>query len=565
MAISSLGIGSGVLTADILDQLREADEANVITPLKDKLTLSNQKEDAASLLSSLMTTLKSSTSSLSNDTLYLGRSVSGNTDALTVKAESGSDVQAFNITDIDKAEKDVWNSQTLGAKSTAIDNLGTGTLTVTIDGEDYAIEYAAGDSLNEIRDSINDIAGEKMTASVLEVGPDSYQLMITADNVNQAITFSDSNTPVAQVDTVTTADDTLEDGDTFSLTINGQTFEYTADVTGGDTIDDVNNELAALAAAYDFGSGAGNDFTFSTSADGVMTITAQNAGTAFTSSTAVVTDPSGTATTSSVATTENVIGDEASSLSTILSLNNIQPAEAATFKYNGIEITRSSNEISDLINGVTLTLNQNQTAEDSANISINQNDTAVSSEMSIFVNSYNSLISNLEDMTNSDRETGAVGIFNGDNFVKSIARELKNLVFSVNSEGNSLVDYGIEVDRNGVMSLDTAVLNEKIASDPQAMEKFFSGDSETEGIFTKLNNKLDDYTGFNKLLSSFSDRLSDEKERIAEQYDKRKASLDAQYEILTKKFTAYDAIISRINAQFESLKQMIDAQANAQN
>lgn len=445
--VNSLGIGSGVLTSDLIDQLREADESTIIKPIEDKMTLDNQKEDAYDLLESLMTTFKSSSSALDGDNLYLSRGVTGNTDAVSVTADSGSNVQAFSITDVDKAEVDVWNSTSLTEKSTPITNLGAGTLSISLNGEDFDIDYTEDSSLNDIRDSINEVAGENMTASVLQVGEDSYELVITAKETNQAITFSDSN---------------------------------------------------------------------------------------------VEADP------------------EATSLATALSLTNIQPAEAATFKYNGIDISRDTNDISDLIIGVTINLNENQEAGDIASIDISQNDTAISSEMSLFVNNYNSLITNLQDMTRSDRETGSVGIFNGDSFVKSISREITSLVTQVDAKGNSLMDYGIDIDRDGVMSLDSSVFADKLATDPEGMELFFSGDSETDGIFTKLDSKMQEYVGYDKLLSGFSDQLEERKASNIENYDKQKAALDSRYEILTQKFIAYDAMIAQLEAEFSSMQMMID-------
>ncbi len=449
--INSLGIGSGVLTSDLLDKLREADEAVIIKPLESKITLANQKEDAYELLSSLMTTFKSSASALDGDNLYLSRAVTGNTDAVTVTAESGSNVQDFSITNVDKAQADVWRSGSLGEKSTPIVDLGSGTLTISINGEDFAIEYDDESSLNDIRDSINETANESVTASVLQVGEDSYELVLTAKETNQAITFTDTNS----------------DSDSLINTLS-------------------------------------------------------------------LNDP----------------------------LNNIQQAKAATFEFNGIEITRDSNEISDLIVGVTINLNQNQEAEESASISISQNSTSISTEISLFVNNYNSLITNLQDMTRSDRESGSVGIFNGDSFVKSIAREITSLVTQMDENRDSLIDYGIEIDRDGVMSLNNDMFATQYATDPEGMELFFSGDSETDGIFTKLNSKMDEYTGYDQLMSSFSDQLESAKDNLVAQYDKQTASLDSRYEILQKKFIAYDAIISRINAQFSSLQMMIDAEAN---
>jgi len=447
--INSLGIGSGVLTADIIDKLREADNARILKPLEDKIALDVQKEDAYSMLDSLMSTFQSSTSSLDGDNLYLSRAVTGNTDAVTVKADAGSNVQDFTITNISKAEADVWNSVAQTTSDKAIAKLGEGTMTFTIDGNDYAIDYTSADTLDSIKDAINEIAGEKMTASVLQTGSANYELILTAKDTNKAITFTDSNT-------------------------NG----------------DAN----------------------------------------------------------------------ATSLKDALDLDNVQVAKEATFNYNGVTITRDTNEITDLIVGVSITLNENQDVTDSASIKIEQNSTSISSEMALFVNGYNSLMTNLNDMTSSNREAGAVGIFNDDSFVKSIGREITKMITSVDSNGNSLVDYGISIDRHGVMSLDNDAFAKKFVNDPKGMELFFSGNSETDGIFTKLDEKMTEYTGYNKLLSNFSDQLKSNQTSVQDQYDKQKASLDSRYEILTKRFIAYDAIISRLNAKFSSMESMIKAQ-----
>lgn len=549
--ISSLGIGSKVLTSDVIDQLRAVDESTIIKPLENKITLANQKEDAYKLLSSLMTTFKTSAYTLDGDNLYLARSVTGNTDALTVTAAAGADVQSFNITNINKAEKDVWNSAVI-ADTTVAFQTAAGTLDIGVGIDTFTINYTAASTLDEIRDSINNTAGAKMTASILEVGANQFELVITADNVNESITFNDSNTAVKQLDTVTIANPVAL-GDTFTWSdgTNSITLSDGAGLTSGDSTITAGGKIAAAINADPTLSTL---YTATDNLDGTFSIEAKTAGTAFTG---VL---SGSLISSEVVTTPN-----AESLSSALNLNNIQAAKAATFDYNGISITRSTNDISDLINGVTLTLNQNQAVTDSANIKIAQNSTSISSEMSIFVNSYNSLITNLQDMTKSSRATGAVGIFQGESFVKSISRELSALILQVDSSGKSLIDYGIDVDRYGAMSLDVDIFANKFVTDPKAMELFFSGNATTDGVFTKLNNKMSEYTGYKKLLSNFSDQLDDRKNALVSQYDKLKASLDSRYEIMTKRFIAYDAMISKINFQFSSLQMMINAEANKNN
>jgi hypothetical protein len=44
--MSSLGIGSGVLTADVIDKLKENEKTYTVDPIKKKLELADQKKEA---------------------------------------------------------------------------------------------------------------------------------------------------------------------------------------------------------------------------------------------------------------------------------------------------------------------------------------------------------------------------------------------------------------------------------------------------------------------------------------------------------------------------------------
>ena len=569
--INSLGIGSGVLTSDLIDQLREADDNVIIKPLESKIELANQKEDAYALLSSLMTNFQSSTTALNSDELYLNRAVNGSTDEVTVKASSGTNVQSFSITDVDRAEKDIWNSADIASHDEAIDGLGEGTLSLSIDGDDYNIEYTASSTLDSIKDSINEVANSVMTASVLQVGEDQYELILTAKDTNKAISFSDTT---LQLDTITLTND-IEAADTLSWGDGTNTVTLDQADGGLSIADDPTAVGVKMAAAINADENLKLLYK-ATAVDGGFTVESLIPGTVFTGTTS-----SSPAENSSQTTTSSA--DD--SLLNTLQLANIQPAEAATFKYNGINITRDSNQISDMIVGVTLTLNSNQVPSDSetdtpgiATINISQNSTSVSTEMSLLVSSYNSLMTNIDDMTNSDRETGATGIFNSESFVKTIKTDINRMMLQMDNNRVSLVDYGIDLDREGVMSFDANVFNTKFQADPAALELFFSGSyavsakdatstteavaakDEVEGIFTKLDAQMINYTGYKLLMDSFEDQLTSTKVSITDQYDKQKASLDSRYEIMTTKFIAYDAIISQLNNSFSVLESAIEAQ-----
>ena len=446
-SISSLGIGSGVLTSDIIDQLKEADTSRIVTPMEDKITKNNQKQDAQDLLNNLMKSLKTSASALSFDTVFDNKTIDINGNA-EVTVDAGATVESFTLETVALAKKDITS---MGALASNASNVATGAGTMSIGG--YTINYDATTTLEGLAQEITDVAGSTVSASILQTGTGAYSLVISSKST----------------------------GASEALTITDDTGLMNAD-------------LFDPAAGY----------------------------------------------------------------------LKVQNAIDSEFKYNGVTITRSTNEISDLIIGVEITLKEEG---DLSTVDIQQDTGPIVDEVQLFVDSYNTLMTNLTDMTAKDEQTGAEGIFNGSSFVKSISRELNRAITSL-VDTDSLLNYGIDIDRYGTMSFNSTTLEENLASDSDSVKLFFTGGTnasgnEVTGIFESINEKINSYTGYGELLSNFADELKSDGDTLSDSYAKAKASLETRYEIMTKRFIAYDGIISKLNSQFSSMQMMISAELNS--
>lgn len=192
-SISSLGLGSdGALSYDVIDQLRAVDEKAQITPIDTKLESNATKQKDLSILTTMAATLKSSTSSLSDEMSYLKRTSTVSNSAVSVSAASGSGIQDFSLHVTQLAKRDVYQSSGFASESTAL-GLASGTLTITVNGSDYEIDVDSTTTLTQLKEKINDTAGTKVTASVLNVGgTDPQKLVIKSDETGEenAISFS---------------------------------------------------------------------------------------------------------------------------------------------------------------------------------------------------------------------------------------------------------------------------------------------------------------------------------------------------------------------------------------
>lgn len=457
-AINSLGIGSGVLTADVIDKLKESERASTVTPIEDKITKANSKADSLDLVESLLTSFKSSAAALKNDGLYLEREVKGNNSGIEVIAEAGVSVQDFTLEVSKLAQKNIQQSGTFSTKGDLVASgaVGTETLDLSIGGTTYSIDYDNTTTLQDLSDAINEKAGSKVSASILQTGDAAYSLILSSKET-------------------------------------------------------------------------GSDQTISTATSGSLDAKLLSSGTLF----------------------------------------EAQAAQDAQFKYNGIDLTRSTNEITDITFGLSINLLQET---GSANIKITQNPEPIKTELESFVTSYNSLISQIKSLTGKDQVTGVEGVFNGDNTINSIARDISRSVLAVNNEGTSLVEYGIDIDRTGTMSLDKSTFDAKISNDPQGVQDFFSGKNVTDssgdinfqqGAFADIYDTINSYTKFNGFLDNIQAGVKTEIDNLSDRHARTLATLNDRYDILTKRFAAFDLVINKLNSQFASLQQQINAKSTS--
>lgn len=551
--INSLGIGSGVLTSDIIDKLKANDVANVITPIDNKITLQKQKSSALSLLSSLLTTFQTSASALNDGSIYQKRNTSGNTSSVSVTANTGVSVQSFSISNTQLALKNVKESGSFSATSNTISS-GTGIAKLSIGTASYDINYTATTTLDELKDSINNIAGASVKASTLQVGTNDYRLILTSaqTGATQTINISDS------------AGGTLNT----SLYASSKKIESQAFTASTDLIASTSGNLTVAMGTNNYVINYDTTTTLETLRDSINTAAGATIA-SIDSNNKLVLQSTIAGSSSALTLTDNSAGldSKLTSYTTYNPLDEIQAARDASFKYDGITLTRSTNEIKDLIVGVNINLLQDS---GSANISITQDTEAISDELNTFVQSYNTLTSQLTAMTTTDVAAGKVGIFNGDNSINSISREINRLITS-STNGLSLPDFGIDLSQTGNMSFSSSTFLAKFNTDPSASETFLSGKTTVEsngniktvdGVFTSMQNLLENYTKSDGSISTLASGSSNEYKALTLNKTRSQALLDARYATMAARFSQYDSLISKLNSQFSSLQMQIDAMAS---
>lgn len=131
----------------------------------------------------------------------------------------------------------------------------------------------------------------------------------------------------------------------------------------------------------------------------------------------------------------------------------------AEFEFNGVAVTRSSNTVSDLVDGLTLNLNGTNTGSP-ASIKVGLDTATMADNVSKFFEKYNALATMYKEMTAYDPDSGEAAVLVGDATLRNVFNQVKSNVHAlmtglVGQEVRSLADIGITTDaRTGEITFD---------------------------------------------------------------------------------------------------------------
>jgi flagellar hook-associated protein 2 len=190
-----------------------------------------------------------------------------------------------------------------------------------------------------------------------------------------------------------------------------------------------------------------------------------------------------------------------------------------------------------------------------------------------FVSKYNAAVTELGKLTKSSTDSDVRGIFSSESTVKGLKSTIDDLLSNVGGGVGSLIDYGFDIAKDGQMSIDKDVLNQKLDDSSSNVEAFFSGGTYTDangtveltGAFTEMSSIVGGYTDYNATLDQFKTSISDNITSLEERKTAATERLDNRYDILKKQFISYDLMISRLNSASSMFTQLANAQTNSNN
>ncbi len=247
-------------------------------------------------------------------------------------------------------------------------------------------------------------------------------------------------------------------------------------------------------------------------------------------------------------------------------LESKQAAKNAEATVNGIAVVSASNDLSSVVDGLTLKLKQESATP--VTITVSSDRDSVEKAIKAFAVAYNQLATYIGDQTKFDPASKVGGPLQGDsaiNSVKGRMRAVLNMTSGASANFPRLSNIGLQVQRDGTLKVDQAKLSSALNNLPELKKAFSNSDSAVpanDGFGRRFAALASQLLGTDGSITTHTEGLrrlitknSDDQTKLNDRVERFQARLVQQY-------TALDTNMSKLNALSSYVTQQINALNN---
>ena len=238
-----------------------------------------------------------------------------------------------------------------------------------------------------------------------------------------------------------------------------------------------------------------------------------------------------------------------------LKVSAYQAAANGNVVVNGVPIQPSKNQLTEVIPGVTVDL-YTPTTGGAASVELVRDTTAVKTKMTALVKAYNdanTMLNTVSDPKSTVETYGAT--LAGNSVVNNIRTQMREILFPQVASGSSQLtgfrDMGLSLDKDGVMTLDNAKLDQVLSTQFDEAVTMLTGNSENLSAYSTapsgaVGTAFKSITAMLANTGTIATQSSNLTKRIAEYKDE-----------LTKLEDRMTKLMERYNMQFGAMESIV--------
>ncbi|HXL04337.1 MAG TPA: flagellar filament capping protein FliD [Bacillota bacterium] len=233
----------------------------------------------------------------------------------------------------------------------------------------------------------------------------------------------------------------------------------------------------------------------------------------------------------------------------------------AKFNLNGLDFLRSSNVVTDAIEGVTLTLRKSQeSGAQAVSLEIKPDTNVIKAKIKAFITSFNATVKFLQNKTMVDANAGIRGDLAGEavylDLKTKMARAVQTRVEGCESQTIArLFDLGITRDRNGQLSIaNESKLDKALLENPGNVLDLFASE---DGIARRVRNLMEPFVKSTGIIDKQRKSISNQISACDSQVKSLEGRLEMREKTLRTQFASLLRALTLVNTQSAMLNSFM--------
>ncbi len=225
----------------------------------------------------------------------------------------------------------------------------------------------------------------------------------------------------------------------------------------------------------------------------------------------------------------------------------------ARIKYQGYELESPSNELKELINGVTINLKGTTSDGHPLGIAVEQDIDKTAIKMKEIVGAVNGVLGFIQEQNKMDAKTPGAKTLGGDYGIRMAEQRLREVLqqnFSGlgSSKVRILADMGIEFKKDGLLNFDEKKFTNALDANFDDTIRVLTGNGVRPGLMQQLGSTL------SSLAAPGTGVLANEKATFTERVQRMNTDIDRKEKSLERKADALKDKLSKIQGAFSKMQ-----------
>lgn len=241
-----------------------------------------------------------------------------------------------------------------------------------------------------------------------------------------------------------------------------------------------------------------------------------------------------------------------------------QAAKDTAATINGIPVNSSNRTFTNIVPGVNLSVTSTTTTTGPVTVTLAQDTASLKTAIGNMVTSFNALNNALAEMTKYDASTKTAGTLQGDSTAVGLQNALHRLFSGTGPAGTSiktLSDLGIELQKDGTLSINDSKLSAALTSSTTDVKNFFTaaGATGVDGMAVRIQNFTQGLLNFNGALTTKSQSIQHQIDRNSKDQDTLNTRISTIQTRLTAQYSRLDSQLAQLNSLNAYVAQQVTA------